>query len=337
MEKNLFGKMPDGTEVYSFRLDNGKIFAEIITYGAIMRGFGISDGNSLNVIGSYDTIEDYLSDGTYQGALVGRFANRIENAAFTLDGVEYKLTKNDGENCHHGGRDGFNSKVWTVKSTADDYIELSYFSPDGESGFPGNLKATVRYTLVDSSLVITYTAVSDKKTPISLTSHPYFNLDGVGGYVYNHDVAIFADEYSAVNENLVATGEHVNVSGSLLDLRKPRNLGEVIKEGFYGYDHNFILSPAEYRSFLGRELAFAATATNGRLMLKTYTTLPGIQLYTGNALCEAPDFRGGIKKINHGAFCLEAQFEPNSPNRGEAIFEAGEIYSHATAYELKKI
>ena len=337
MKKILFGKMPDGTKVYSVTLNNGKIFAEIITYGAIMRSFGISDNEKLNVIGSYDTLADYLNDGTYQGALVGRFANRIENARFTLDGVEYKLTKNDGDNCHHGGLDGFNSKVWTVNETGNDYLELSYFSNDGESGFPGNLKATVRYTLVDNALVISYNAVSDKKTPISLTSHPYFNLDGIGNYIYDHDVAIFADEYSNVNENLVATGEHVNVSGTLLDLRKPRNLGEVIKSGFYGYDHNFILSPKEYKSFLGKDLALSATATNGRLMLTTYTTLPGIQLYTGNALCEAPDFRGGIKKINHGAFCLEAQFEPNSPNRGEAIFEAGEIYSHATAYELKKI
>ena len=335
MEKILFGKMQSGTEVYSYKLENDKIFVEIITYGAIMKAFGAVDSERINVIGSYSTLEDYRNDTTYQGALIGRVANRIENAKFTLDGIEYNLVKNDGVNCHHGG-DGFNSKVWTVEEVGDDFITLSYYSKDGESGFPGAVSAKVKYTLCDEALVISYSAIPDKKTPISLTSHPYFNLDGMGSYIYSHKIAVFADTYSEVNSNHSPTGEHPAVDGTILDLRSPRLMGDALKD-FYGYDHNFCLSPKEYGYFLGQKLGLAATATNGKLNLSTYTDLPGIQLYTANALKSLPDFAGGIKKMNHGAFCLEAQFEPNSVNRGIGIFDAGEEFRYTTVYELKKI
>ena len=336
MKKFPFGKIPSGKSVYLYKLENDKIFVEIITYGAILKAFGVSDGERKNIIGSYDTIEGYLNDKTYQGATVGRVANRIENARFTIDGIEYKLFKNDGENCHHGG-DGFNSKIWSVNSVGDDFIELSYYSRDGESGFPGALDVTVRYTLVDTALIISYKAIPEKKTPISLTSHPYFNLDGVGSLIYSHKVAIFADRYSEVNSNLVPTGVHPEVWGTELDLRAPKRLGETLENGFYGYDHNFILSPSEYKYFLGERLGLAATATNDKLLLSAYTDLPGLQFYTGNALKGEPDFSGGIKKLDHGAFCLEAQFEPNSVNSGVGIFAPGEIYKHTIAYDLKKL
>ena len=334
MNRKLFGKLNVSTDVYSYTLTNGEISAEIITYGAIIKSF--SRVGSYNIVGSFDTLEDYLADKTYQGAIIGRVANRIEDARFTIDGTEYILTRNSGKNCHHGG-DGFNSKIWDIEESSNTSLTLSYYSEDGESGFPGGLKVFVTYSLLGSALIIDYKAYPEKKTPIALTSHPYFNLSGLGADIYSHEIAIYADRYSAVNSNLIPTGEHPKVDGTQLDLRSFRSLGEILKSDFSGYDHNFRLSPSEFEEFNGKKLGLAAKAKCNGLLLSVYTDMSDLQFYSVNSVFGPPDFTGAIKRTKHGTFCLEAQTEPNAVNHGQTIYDKGEIYTQTTVYNLEKI
>ena len=334
MQKTLFGKLSTNEEIYSYRLENSEIYAEIITYGAIIKSF--SRVGSYNIVGSFDTLEDYLADKTYQGAIIGRVANRIEDARFTIDGTEYILTRNSGKNCHHGGN-GFNSKIWNVEESSNTSLTLSYYSEDGESGFPGGLKVFVTYSLLGSALVIDYKAYPEKKTPIALTSHPYFNLSGLGADIYSHEIAIYANRYSAVNADLIPTGEHPKVDGTQLDLRSFRSLGEILKSDFSGYDHNFCLSPSEFEEFNGKKLGLAAKAKCNGLLLSVYTDMYDLQFYSVNSVFGPPDFTGGIKRTKHGTFCLEAQTEPNAVNHGQTIYDKGETYTQTTVYNLEKI
>lgn len=331
MKKFLFGILKTGEEVYLYKLANEEINAEIITYGAILKSF--SRVGSYNVVGSFDTLEDYLADDSFQGATIGRVANRIENARFSIDGIEYSLPKNNGENCLHGGV-GFNTKLWTVECATDSSITLSYYSKDGESGFPGGLKVFVTYSLVDSSLVIDYKAYPEKKTPIALTNHSYFNLDGLGGDIYSHKMAIYADRYTIVNEALIPTGEHPLVNESEFDLREPRLLGDTLTSSFKGYDHNFKLCPTEFKEFLGKRLGLAAKISAKKFSMLMYTDMLDVQFYSGNGMMGTPDFAGGVKRIKHGAFCLEAQTEPNAVNHGQTIYGMGDIYTQTTVYKL---
>lgn len=336
MKHTLFGKLSTGESVYSYELDNGKIFAEIITFGAAIRKFGFSDENKKNIVGSFDSIEDYLNDDSHQGGLIGRVANRIAGAKFELDGKTYQLPKNDNENCLHGGL-GFDRRVWNVEDFCDDSITLSYYSQDGEEGFPGALRVTVKYSLVGSALLIDYKAYPEAKTPIALTNHAYFNLDGMGGDIYNHKAQIFANRYTAVDENLIPTGEHPEVSGTVFDLREPKAIGDAVSEDFIGYDHNFLLTPTVFDDFLGKRLGLAARVSSGDTSLSVYTDMNDMQFYIGNFLSGKPDFAGGVKRIKHGAFCLETQTEPNAVNRGLGIYGKGEVYTHTTAFKLEKI
>ena len=336
MKKRLFGKLENGTPVHTYRLENGEIYAEILDFGAAIHKFGFLDEKETNLVGSFDTIEDYLADGSHQGATIGRVANRIKNAELTLDGKVYHLTKNDGENCHHGGN-GFDRKVWDVLEYSDTSILFSYYSHDGEEGFPGGVKVSTRYTLVGTALVIEYKAIPEKKTPISLTNHAYFNLDGMGGDVLMHKIQIFADRYSAADERHIPNGEHPTVEGTRFDLRSPKTIGDGISGDFKGYDQNFLLCPTVFEDFLGEKLGLDAVATNKNIALSVYSNMNDMQFYTGNFLKGKPDFAGGIKKIIHGAFCLEAQVEPNAVNHGVSIYDAGEVYSRSIVYKLEKI
>ena len=335
MNRKLFGFVNENTPVYSYRLENEKIFSEIITFGALVKSFGFIADKSKNLVGSFDTIEDYLSDDSHQGAIIGRVANRIKNAEFTLDGKTYFLSKNNGENCLHGGC-GFDRKVWDVIDCKNDKISLSYYSKDGEEGFPGGLNVTVTYTLSDTSLIIDYTAVPEAKTPIALTNHTYFNLNGMGGDILSHKVQIFADKYTDVDSTLIPTGKHPDVTNTVFDLRTPKAIGDAISSDFIGYDHNFILSPTEFSDFLGKRLGLAAIVSTDKLSLSVYTNMGDMQFYIGNVLEGKPDFSGGIKRVIHGAFCLETQTEPNAVNSGIGIYDVGEVYKHTTAFKLEK-
>lgn len=331
MDKRLFGKLPNGEDVYIYRLTDGTTTAEIMEYGAAI--VSLCPFGDVDVVGGFDTLEAYTQDTSNQGAIVGRVANRIENARFEIDGKVYLLADNDNGNCLHGGV-GFQHHLWKVVDYTENSITLSYFSPDGEDGFPANLQIDVSYTLKDAAIIISYTATPDGKTPIALTNHAFFNLDGFGGDIKEHTVQIWADSYSEVNNKLIPTGNHPNVIGTPLDLRLPKKVGEDFSPTFDGYDHNMILFPKFHKEFNNKKIGLAARVENPKMIMQVYTDQPGLQFYTGNFLGNGPDFKGGIPQIRQGALCLEAQTEPNCINHGEGIYEKDQVYKQLTVYEF---
>ena len=332
MNKKIFGKLPTGEEIYIYSLTDGDSKAEIITYGA--RIVSLYPFGDTDVVGGFDTLDDYITDTSYQGATVGRVANRIADACFEIDGENYTLPKNDNQNCLHGGI-GFSHKVWTVEEYEENRIKLSYHSPDMENGFPSNLDVTVTYTLTNSTIQIDYKAIPDGKTPIALTNHSYFNLDGFGKDYGTHKFQIFADRYTDVDDNLIPNGNRPLVDSTPFDLR---TLKCIVNEtgDFFNYDHNMILSPKTFKSFNGISLGLVATVENDNIIFNTYTDQPGIQFYTGNFLGYGPNFKNNTPQIPHGAFCLETQTEPNCIKKGIGIYDKGECYTQHTVYEFKK-
>ena len=328
----LFGKFDTGAEVRGFTIKNSVAEADIITFGAAITRLCIY---GTDVIGGYDSLDAYLADDSHQGAVIGRVANRVGEACFEMDGQTYSLPKNDGDNCLHGGV-GFDRRVWEVVSASDSEITLTYRSRDGEEGFPSAVDVLVTYRLEGTALTIDYKAIPDGKTPIALTNHAYFNLNGLGGDVLGHTAEIFADRYTAVDGELIPTGERPAVSGTPFDFNTPHMIGERLGAELDGYDHNYLLCPTEVKEFGGKRLALAARIGGEHIAMSVYTDQPGIQFYTGNFLCGAPDFKGGIKRIKHGAFCLETQTEPNCIKRGEGFYRAGEVYTHTTVYEFER-
>ncbi len=335
MEKKLFGTI-DGECVFLYTLKNDCAVAEIMTRGATLVGFRPF---GVDIVGGFDTIEGYLADGSHQGAIIGRVANRVADATFTMDGAVYMLPDNDNGNCLHGGR-GFDYRIWTVESASDESITLSYYSEDGEEGFPSGLSVEVTYTLSGATLIIGYKATPDGKTPIALTNHAYFNLDGFGGTIKDHKIQIYADRYTEVDDKLIPNGNRPDVVGTPFDIRETHEIGERFSETFDGYDHNFILCPTVFKEFCNSPLGLAAVVEGKELKMSVYTDQPGIQFYTANFLKQvAPEhlFHGGITPIKHGAFCLEAQTEPNCINHGEGFYDAGEVYSQTTVYEIERL
>ncbi len=332
MKNEIFGKLPTGELVHSYVIKGENTKATIIDYGATVNGF-VAFGT--DIIGGFDTIEPYLENPGCQGNTIGRVSNRIKNSRFTIDGVEYKVVTNNNSHCLHGGM-VFNHTVWDVVSADDSSITLTYTSPDGEVGFPGELKATVTYSIINDALVIDYKASADKKTPIGLTNHSYFNLDGFGGNILEHKLKIFAKTYTEADREIVPTGNHPDVVGTPFDFSKLHRIGDGIDAGLSGYDHNFVLTPEIYESYLGKKLGLAAIVENSVLRLSVYTDQPGIQLYTGNGLSGNADFKGGVKAVKYGGLCLETQKEPNSVNQGIGIYDAGEEYTHTCVYKVER-
>lgn len=328
----FFGTLEGGETVNLYTIKGKNTTAEIMNLGASLVRLTVF---GRDVIGGFDTPADYVADDSYQGATVGRVANRIENAEFVMDGKTYSLTENDNGSCLHGGS-GFSYKIWDVIDHTEGSITLSYVSPDGEDGFPAELKVTVTFTLIDDSLMIDYRAIPNGKTPISLTNHSYFNLDGLGGDIKNHNLKIYADTYTAVDGRLIPTGEHPNVSGSYFDFTGMRKIADESLGAFVGYDHNFILSPTEHATFLGKRLALAAEVSCEDIKMQVYTDRPCVQFYTGNFLGNGIAFKGGVPAIKHGAFCLETQTEPGSVKRGEGLYDKGELYTHTTVYKFDR-
>lgn len=333
MKREIFGKLTNGEEVEIVTLSNADAEIKIMTRGATIVSFKTF---GVDIVGGYDRLADYEADtGSYQGATVGRVANRIKDAEFKMDGAIYMVTDNDNGNCLHGGN-GFSFKIWNIEELTENSATFSYYSPDGEEGFPSGLNTKVKFTLNSAAVIIEYEAIPDGKTPIALTNHSYFNLDGFGGVIDNHIATIYADRYTEVGENLIPTGIRPAVEGTAFDFRSPKKIGEEFGKSVDGYDHNFVLCLKISAEFKEKELSLAASVTNGKLTLNVYTDQPGVQFYTGNFLCGEPNFRGGVKRIKHGAFCLEAQTEPNCINSGIGFYDAGEVYKQITVYEVKK-
>ena len=331
MKRELFGITKNGDRIEIVTLSNDVAEIKIMTRGATIVSF---KPYGVDIVGGYDDLAGYEADtSSYQGATVGRVANRIADASFTMDGAIYMVTANDNGNCLHGG-EGFSFKNWQIEELLENSVTMSYFSPDGEDGFPAGVFTKVTFTLEGAAVIIYYQAVPDGKTPIALTNHSYFNLDGFGGLIDNHIATINADRYTEVNEKLIPNGNRPSVKGTPFDFTSPKRIGEDFGRSVDGYDHNFIICPelCDYNEVFG--LPMVASVTNEKLTLNVYSDQPGIQFYTGNFLGGEPDFRGGVKRIKHGAFCLETQTEPNCINHGIGFYDLGDIYEHTTVYEV---
>ncbi len=321
----------------------------VTNYGGIIVSLEVPDrkGTLADVVLGFDDLKDYFDNSPYFGALIGRSANRIANGEFTLNGVKYKLAKNDGPNSLHGGTKGFNKAFWDAKPFSDrdrQGVILTYTSHDGEEGYPGNLKTTVTYTLTDSNeFILDYEATTDKATPINLTSHSYFNLAGEGaGNILQQQLMINADRFTPVNKNLIPTGELRPVEGTPFDFRKPEAIGARIDEKdeqlkvARGYDHSFVLSHKKP----GLVLAARAEDLSSGRVLEVYTTEPGVQFYTGNFLDGKIRGKHGHMYPYRGAFCLETQHFPDSPNQSNfpsTILKPGETYRSKTVYKFSAV
>ena len=346
--KTSWGKTPDGAPVVLYTLTNKDgVQAAITTYGGAVVSLRMPDRNGKlgDVVLGYDSLEGYVNDKSYFGAIIGRYGNRIGHAEFALDGKTYKLAKNNGENTLHGGTKGFNKAVWTAKELpAEDgqALELTYLSKDGEEGFPGNLHVRVIYTLTDSNeLKIDYSATTDKTTVVNLTNHSYFNLAGPGsGDILGHILTMGANKFTPVDSGLIPTGELRDVTGTPFDFRKPTAIGARINEDNEqlklagGYDHNFVLrrTPAEPISLAAR----VVDPQTGRA-LEVWTDQPGVQFYTGNFLDGSLRGKDGIAYTKRSAFCLETQHFPDSPNQPKfpsTVLKPGERYHTTTIYKF---
>jgi aldose 1-epimerase len=339
--KSKFGKMPDGREVELYTLTNASgMKARIMTYGAILVSLEVPDRNSKlgDITLGYDTLDGYIKESPYFGAIVGRYANRIARGRFTLNGVEYRLATNDGKNHLHGGDRGFDKVIWNaepVKQEGAIGVKLTYISKDGEEGYPGNLACRVSYILTDKNeLKISYEAETDKATPVNLTHHSYFNLAGQGrGDILGHEMMLNADRFTPVDEDHIPSGELRSVMDSPLDFTTPKTIGARIQEVKGGYDHNFVLNSG------GGSLALAARVceiTGGRVM-EIYTKEPGIQFYSGNLLNGSIKGKSGKIYSKHYGFCLETQHFPDSPNKPHfpsVILKPGERYKQVTIYRF---
>ena len=339
--------MPDGTLVEELTLRDGACSCQIITYGGAVRTLTVPDrnGNPVDVALGFDTLEDYMAQDKYMGALVGRYANRIGGAEFTLNATRYALAANNGPNSLHGGSVGFNAQVWTVEELSENAVTLSLFSPDGQEGYPGNLTVQVTYTLAGGALSIEYRAKSDADTVCNLTNHTYFNLSGHGsGSVEGQFIRVCASRYTPTVPGSIPTGEIAPVDGTPMDLRTPQPIGAHINDPFDqltlagGYDHNWVIDGWDGT---GRQDALRPAATayamETDIVMTVSTTLPGVQFYAGNFLSGCPAGKGGTVYGDRCGFALETQYFPDSPNHPNfpsAVLRAGEEHHSKTVYRF---
>ncbi|HCD51661.1 MAG TPA: galactose-1-epimerase [Balneolaceae bacterium] len=333
-----FGKMPDGTPVQLYTLENASgMQVSITNYGGTVTSIVVPDKEGImeNVVLGFDNLDDYLAGTPYFGAIIGRYGNRIGKATFSLDGETYELNANDGDNHLHGGNVGFDKVLWNAEIGDNNTITFSYLSEDGEEGYPGNLDITVVYTLTDANeLKIDYEAVTDKATPVNLTNHSYFNLSGdPESLILDHELMMDADGYTPVDAGLIPTGEIAEVEGTPFDFTEPYEIGARIDDVEGGYDHNWVLNES------AEEMPVVATLHDpqtGRFM-EVLTTEPGLQFYSGNFLDGTLTGSDGSVYNKHAALCLETQHFPDSPNKPEfpsTILNPGETYSTSTIYRF---
>jgi aldose 1-epimerase len=337
--KRSFGSL-HGEEVHLFTLSNNAGFTvEITNYGGIVTSIITPDknGNFDDVALGYDSLNGYLIETPYFGAIVGRVANRISGSQFTLDGKTYKLASNVENNHLHGGLVGFDKVLWKAETQIDDTtasLKLSYVSPDGEEGYPGNLSTTVVYTITrDNKLQIEYTATTDKPTPVNLSHHSYFNLSGTSGKnILDHVLYIDADRYTAIDSNLLPTGKLAPVENTPLDFRVPERIGSRIHKVPGGYDHNYVLNNKGQFA----KVAELYDEQSGRFM-EVFTTEPGMQFYSGNFLNGSIVGEKGLVYQKHHGLCLETQHFPDAPNQPDfpsIILRPGETYKQFTVYRF---
>lgn len=340
LEKKLFGKTASGETVYCYRLyGKENAYVEFLDYGARIHSICVPDKNGVlrDVSLGYDTIEDYETKTAYIGATVGRVCNRIGNSAFTLNGKTYNLYANDGKNHLHGGKIGFDKKVWQSKEENDSII-FTYVSPDGEEGYPGTLTVTVTYTFdQNNKLTILHKATTDKDTLCALTNHCYFNLGGYdSGDVLSHILTLNADSFTKADAESIPHGEIASVKGTPMDFTTPTPIGkninntscEQIRFG-KGYDHNWVLNKSP--------IAASVYVETTGIQMDMTTTLPGVQFYTANFLDGSNVGKNNVTLSHRCGFCLETQYFPNAinvDNFEKPILKAGDVYEHKTTYQF---
>jgi len=347
VNKEFFGKTTDGAIVDQYTLKNSNgMEVSIISYGGIITSWKTKDrdGNYRDIVLGFNNLSDYETISPYFGALIGRYGNRIRKGKFNLDGVEYNLAVNNGENHLHGGLKGFDKVIWDVEEEVNDKsasLILMYRSRDMEEGYPGNLDVVVTYTLNnDDELRVRYEAETDKKTVVNLTQHSYFNLSaGLSRDILAHEITIDSDSYLPVDQTLIPTGELRDVGGTPFDFREPKSIGDDInnedKQLTFGngYDHCWVLNKQDEGI---RLVATAYDPVSGRL-LEVSSDQPGIQFYSGNFLDGTLESKDGAKYEFRSGFCLETQHYPDSPNQESfptVILNPGEKYDTKTIFKF---
>ncbi len=348
IKRELFGKLSDGREVFSYTLANAcGMSVKILDYGGIIVELRAPDKNGAfcDVVGGFGTLDSYTRADGYLGALIGRFGNRIANGSFSLDGMKYTLATNNGKNHLHGGEVGFDSKIWNaiVCDGEEPSLILEYVSPDGEEGYPGRLDVRVTYTLAaDNSLAINYKARTDRKTPVNLTNHSYFNLAGCdNGDVLTHELWIDADRYLPTDQTLIPTGEIASVRGTPFDFRAAKPIGrdifaqdkDLLQAG--GYDHCLCFTDRASDGIIKRaELYHKGSG----ILMETYTDLPCVQLYTANFLNdERYPLKSGAPQRPQSFVCLETECMPDSVNHSnftDVILSPNDEYDRTTVYKF---
>ncbi len=342
ISKRNFGTTAQGSVSLYTLTNKNKMSVSISTLGAVVVAVKVPNKNNIltDVVLGYDDLASYERQNKYLGALIGRCGNRIAKGRFKLNGKDYQLYCNDGSNHLHGGKIGFDKKVWHA-ATTESGLRLTYISPDGEEGYPGTLTAHVIYALSDDNIFsIDYTATSDADTVCNLTNHTYFNLAGYdSGAVLDQQIQILADYYTVADQESLPTGEIARVENTPLDLRQPTRIGDNIDSSFEqiqfagGFDHNWVIN--DYDGTLKK--AAWAYAENTGITLTASTTLPGIQFYSGNYLDGAPAGKNRSAIYKRYGFCLESQYFPNAlenPNFIQPILEKNKVYHAVTTYQF---
>ena len=348
IEKRSFGYSGGkAVSLYTLTADNG-ISVSITDFGGAIVKIMTPDreGNMADIVCGYDSLSSYEGGDGYQGALIGRFGNRIANGRFTLEGKEYILYQNNGENHLHGGRVGFSHKIWDATPSMDDNycsLTLKYTSPDGEEGYPGELRVTVKYTLDnEGALTLNYSAVTDKKTVVSLTNHTYFNLGGYdSGKIFDHELYLDCDRSVEIREGLIPTGNIVSVEGTPFDFRNNKTIGcdfDLAYEQLAlakGYDHCLVFTEREEPMNAPRAVAY--DKKSGRV-LELYTDAPAVHFYTANFM-KNPNYplKNGYPQGAQNAFCLETEKMPDSMNHEgftDCTLDVGEVYSTVTVFKF---
>jgi len=341
-----FQKEIDGKKTGLYTLKNKNQAEAIFTnYGGRLVSLLMPDKDKkmVDVVVGFKSVSDYQnSTEPYFGATIGRFGNRIAKGKFTLDGKQYQLFTNNGQNTLHGGKKGYQDVVWDAKQINEHTIQFNYLSKDGEENFPGNLKVTVTYTLTDDNeLKMDYQASTDKTTVLNLTNHAFFNLNGEGsGDILNHEVKIFADEYTPVDSTLIPTGKIEKVKNTPFDFTAATKIGARIKDNDEqltfgkGYDHNYVLNKTKAMNM------FQAASVKGDksgIVMDVYTQEPGLQFYSGNFMQSKNKFKGGSKDDFRTAFCMETQHFPDSPNQPgfpSTVLKPGQVYKTSSIYKF---
>ena len=340
IEKQSWGQYNEQKEAILYTLTNTNgMVAKISNYGGTVTHLIVpsADGKMVDVALGYESLDEYVSDSPYFGCICGRYANRICNGKFTLDGQEYELAVNNGPNALHGGLKGFDKVLWAsqeYETQEGPALKLSYISGDKEEGYPGTLTCIVTYTVTnDNALKIEYQAVTDKTTVINLTNHTYFNLGGYNsGNVLKQELMIAADNYLPVDETSIPIGEIQAVAEGPMDFTTMQTIGSRIDQVEGGYDHNYCLNSQDGSLALGAKAKCERTG----IVMEMYTTEPGVQLYSGNYLDDSLSGKGAVYGKHHG-FCLETQHYPDSPNREEfpsVVLKPGETYTQTTCYKF---